>query len=291
MRLITARLKAKEVLGIVNKEKTHMVVINELGLGSDFNFVNMIDLITRITSEELDKLSKVDFSKATGIHALSDIEILAPIPNPKHDIICLGVNYAAHAAEFGNDVPEAPIFFGKRAATTTGHLGALDGHLEVDEFLDYEVELAVIIGKKVKKLNPEDVEECIFGYSVFNDFSLRTLQRAHKQWFLGKGADGFATMGPWIVTKEELPMPFSLNLYCRVNGEVRQSSNTDLMIHNIKSAISKLSQNITLYPGDIIATGTPSGVGMGFDPPRMLKKGDVVECEVEGIGVLRNTIK
>ena len=288
MKLITARLKntSGEALGIVNKEKTHMAVV-----GFEFNFSNMLDLITRITPEEFDKLSKTDFSKAKDVHALSDIEFLAPIPNPKHDIICLGANYAAHAAELGREAPAIPIFFGKRASTTTGHLGSVDGHLETDEFLDYEVELAVIIGKQAKKIVPENVEEYIFGYSVFNDFTLRTLQNAHKQWYLGKGTDGFTTMGPWIVTKDELPMPFSLNLFCRVNGEVRQSSNTELMIHSIKDAISKLTQNITLYPGDIIATGTPAGVGMGFKPPRMLKKGDTVECEVEGIGVLKNTIK
>jgi len=291
-----------EVLGIVNKEQTHMAVIHGFGLDSEsdsslysildsnFEFQNMLDLITRITPQQFDKLSNADFSKAKEVYALSDIEFLAPIPNPKHDIICLGVNYADHAAELGNEVSPVPVFFGKRAATTTGHLGTLDGHLEVDEFLDYEVELAVIIGKKAKKIKPEEAENYIFGYTVFNDFTLRMLQREHKQWFLGKGADGFTTMGPWIVTKDELSMPFSLNLTSRVNGEVRQSSNTDLMIHSIQDAISKLSQNITLYPGDIIATGTPSGVGMGFDPPRMLKKGDTVECEVQGIGVLRNTI-
>ena len=316
MKLITAKIKTGtvpnatskggafiEVIGIVNKEQTHMAVINELGLdldsnsslysvfASDFNFSNMLDLIERITPHQLEQLSKVNFSKAKEIYALSDIEFLAPIPNPKHDIICLGMNYAAHAEELGNKAPEVPVFFGKRAAITTGHLCTLDGHLEVDKFLDYEVELAVIIGKKAKKIKPEDVEDYIFGYSVFNDFSHRTLQREHKQWLLGKGTDGFVTMGPWIITKNELPMPFSLNLTSRVNGEVRQSSNTDLMIHPIAKAISTLSQNITLFPGDIIATGTPAGVGMGFDPPRMLKKGDVVECEVEGIGVLKNIIK
>ena len=303
MKLITAKIKntSNEVLGIVNKEQTHMAVINGFGLDSgsnsslysvfDFDFSNMLDLITRITPEQLDKLSKADFSKAKEVYALSDIEFLAPIPNPKHDIICLGMNYAAHAEELGNKAPEVPVFFGKRAAITTGHLSKLDGHLEVDKFLDYEVELAVIIGKKAKKIKPENVEEYIFGYTVFNDFSHRTLQREHKQWLLGKGTDGFATMGPWIVTKDELPMPFSLNLTSRVNGEVRQNSNTNLMIHTISKAISTLSQNITLFPGDIIATGTPAGVGMGFDPPRMLKKGDVVECEVENIGVLQNVIK
>ena len=169
-----------------------MAAINALG----FDFCNMLDLIERITPEGLQALSALDFSTAREVYALSDIEFLSPIPKPSHDIICLGVNYAAHAAEFGREAPALPVYFSKRATSTTGHLGTLDGHLDVDEFLDYEVELAVIIGKKAKKIQPEEVEAHIFGYSVFNDFTSRTLQKAHHQWFLGKSTDGFATMGP-----------------------------------------------------------------------------------------------
>jgi len=287
MRLITARLKNnnEEVLGIINPEKSHMANIKALG----FNFSNMLELIRKITPRELERLKSTDFSQ-TELYPLSEIEFLSPIPEPKHDIICLGVNYAAHAAEFGSDAPSVPVYFGKRAATTTGHLATLDGHLDVDAFLDYEVELAVIIGKECKKIKPEDVEDYIFGYSIFNDFTSRTLQKKHMQWFFGKSTDGFAAMGPWIVTKEELSLPFKLSLACRVNGEVRQNSSTDLMVHGIAKVIAEMSQSITLYPGDIIATGTPSGVGMGFDPPKALKAGDVVECEIEGLGILQNTI-
>jgi len=289
MRLITAKLKKdnKELLGILTPEGTHVAEIKALG----FNFNTMLELIERITPQELEKLGQIDLAETKNLFSLADMEFLSPIPKPKHDIICLGVNYAAHAAEFGREAPTVPVYFGKRATSTTGHLGVLDGHLEVDEFLDYEVELAVIIGKEAKKIKPEDVEDYIFGYSVFNDFTSRTLQRGHMQWFLGKSTDGFASMGPWILTKDELKMPFSLSLECRVNGEVRQSSNTDLMVHGINKVISQMSQSITLYPGDIIATGTPSGVGMGFDPPKVLKSGDEVECEVEGVGILKNTIR
>jgi len=286
MRLITARIDKDNVLGIVNSEKTHMAAISTLG----FDFADMTQLITEITPEELDLLSKLDFSSAKKVYPLSEVEFLSPIPKPIHDIICLGVNYAAHAAEFGREAPNVPVYFGKRAATTTGHLQTFDGHLEVDEALDYEVELAVIIGKQAKKIRLEEVEEYIFGYSIFNDLTLRNVQKRHNQWFLGKSVDGFAAMGPWIVTKDEMPMPFSLSLCSRVNGEVRQSSNTDLLVHGIDKVISEMSQSITLYPGDIIATGTPSGVGMGFNPPKMLKKGDVVECEIEGLGVLKNIV-
>ena len=286
MRLITAKLKKGEVLGIVNPEKTHMTEVNSLG----FNFTDMLELISKITPDEMKRLSSVDFSSAKDVYPLSEIEFLSPIPRPLHDVICLGVNYAAHAEEFGVKAPDVPVYFGKRAAQTTGHLATFDGHLEVDQYLDYEVELAVIIGKQAKKIKPEEVEDYIFGYSVFNDLTLRDVQKRHNQWFLGKSVDGFAAMGPWIVTKDEMPMPFSLNLCSRVNGELRQSSNTDLFVHRIEKVISEMSQCITLYPGDIIATGTPSGVGMGFKPPKTLKKGDVVEVEVENVGILKNIV-
>ena len=286
MRLITAKLGKGNVVGIVNKEGTHMAQVSSFG----FDFSDMLDLIGRITPQEFIKLSGVDVSSAKELYPLFEIEFLSPIPKPMHDIICLGVNYAAHAAEFGREAPEVPVYFGKRASTTTGHLQTFDGHLEVDEALDYEAELAVIIGKKAKKIKPEEVEDYIFGYSVFNDITLRNVQKRHNQWYLGKGVDGFAAMGPWIITKDELKMPFSLSLQSRVNGELRQSSNTDLMVHGINKVIAQMSQCMTLYPGDIIATGTPSGVGMGFNPPKTLKKGDVVECEVEGIGVLKNIV-
>jgi len=286
MRLITAKIGKDNVLGVVNFEKTQMAAVNALG----FNFTDMLDLITNITPKEQEMLAKLDFATAKEVYPLAEIEFLSPIPKPPHDIICLGVNYAAHAAEFGREAPDIAVYFGKRAATMTGHLQTFDGHLEVDDALDYESELAVIIGKQAKKISPEEVENYIFGYSVFNDITLRKVQRRHNQWYLGKSVDGFAAMGPWIVTKDELPMPFSLALSSRVNGEPRQDSNTNLMVHGINKVISEMSQTLTLYPGDIIATGTPSGVGMGFDPPRMLKKGDVVECEVEGVGILRNTV-
>jgi len=286
MRFVTAMLGNNEVLGIVNPEKTHIAEINALG----FNFCDMLDLVARITPQELEKLTKTDFASVKA-HPLAETKLLSPIPRPKYDIICLGQNYAAHAEEFGSKPPEVPIYFGKRATSTAGHLSEIDGHFEVDKFMDYEVELAVIIGKEAKKITYETVEDYIFGYSIFNDFTSRSLQKRHHQWYLGKSTDGFASMGPWIVTKDEMPMPFHLSLESRVNGEVRQKSNTELLLHGIEKVLVEMSQSITLYPGDIIATGTPSGVGMGFDPPKMLKSGDVVECEIEGLGILKNFVK
>jgi 2-keto-4-pentenoate hydratase/2-oxohepta-3-ene-1,7-dioic acid hydratase in catechol pathway len=286
MRLITAKLKDREILGLVNPEKTHFVKINTLGV----SFIDMIDLINRITTEEFNLLSKLDFLSIKETYSLSDIEFLSPIPKPMHDIICLGVNYADHAEEFGSNALEVPVYFSKRAAVTTGHLGTLDGHFEVDEHMDYEVELAIIIGKKAKKIQPEIAEDFIFGYTLLNDFTSRVLQKRSSQWYLGKSTDGFAAMGPWIVTRDEIPMPFSLSFCSRVNGEVRQNSNTDFMIHGINKVLSEISQNITLYPGDIISMGTSAGVGMGFDPPKMLKSGDIVECEIEKVGILKNFV-
>ena len=167
----------------------------------------------------------------------------------------------------------------------------MDGHLELDSNLDYEVELAVVIGKGGRDIPPDRAAEHIFGYSVFNDLSARALQKRHNQWYRGKSLDGFAVMGPALVTADEIPFPPLLTLESRVNGEVRQHSNTRLYLSDIPHLIAELSQGMTLEPGDIIATGTPSGVGMGFTPPRWLKSGDVVECEIQGVGLLKTTVR
>ena len=156
--------------------------------------------------------------------------------------------------------------------------------------MDYEAELAVIIGKDAKSVPISEVKNYIFGYTVINDVSARTLQTRHKQWYFGKSLDGFLPMGPCIVTAEEFPYPPRLSIQSRVNGELRQDSSTELMIFGIDHVVSELSAGMTLKAGTIIATGTPAGVGMGFDPPRFLKPGDVVECSIEGIGTLVNRV-
>jgi 2-keto-4-pentenoate hydratase/2-oxohepta-3-ene-1,7-dioic acid hydratase in catechol pathway len=157
--------------------------------------------------------------------------------------------------------------------------------------LDYECELGVIIGKDAKNVKTEDAAEYIFGYTIVNDVSARNLQTRHKQWYFGKSLDGFTPIGPCIVTADEIPFPPKLKITATVNGELRQDSATDLLITGIPEIIAELSSGMTLLPGTIIATGTPSGVGMGFDPPKFLKSGDVVECAVEGIGTLRNIVR
>ena len=168
------------------------------------------------------------------------------------------------------------------------HISGL--HKELTSQLDYEAELAVILKKDAKDVALEDVEDYIFGYTIMNDVSAREVQTAHRQWYFGKSLDGFTPLGPWIVTADSVEFPPKLRIQSRVNGELRQDSNTEQFIHGIAEVVSELSRGMTLKAGTIIATGTPAGVGMGFDPPRFLKPGDVVECVIEGIGTLKNPV-
>ena len=228
---------------------------------------------------------------------LSTVKLLAPIPRPRQDVICLGINYKAHAdeaeqysTEFKKERP-IPIYFSKRVTEAVGPEGFIESHPGLVERLDYEAELALIIGKTARNVPAEQAAEYIFGYTVLNDVSARVLQTSHKQWYFGKSLDGFTPIGPCIVTADEIPFPPKLKISASVNGELRQDSTTDLLITGIADIIAELSSGMTLLPGTIIATGTPSGVGMGFDPPRFLKSGDIVECTIEKIGTLRNTVR
>lgn len=228
---------------------------------------------------------------------LSMVTLLAPIPHPRQDIICLGINYRDHAEEAARFSGDAfrkerpiPIYFSKRVAEAVPPNGWIDSHPGLVEQLDYEAELAVVIGRTAKDVPANQAGEYIFGYTILNDVSARVLQTAHKQWYFGKGLDGFTPMGPWITTADEVAFPPALAISSKVNGELRQHSNTSLLMTGIAEIIEELSSGITLLPGTIIATGTPAGVGMGFDPPKFLKSGDVVECTIEGIGTLCNTV-
>lgn len=229
---------------------------------------------------------------------LSMVTLLAPIPHPRQDIICLGINYRDHAEEAARFSGDAfrkerpiPIYFSKRVAEAVPPNGWIDSHPGLVEQLDYEAELAVVIGRTAKDVPANQAGEYIFGYTILNDVSARVLQTAHKQWYFGKGLDGFTPMGPWITTADEVAFPPALAISSKVNGELRQHSNTSLLMTGIAEIIEELSSGITLLPGTIIATGTPAGVGMGFDPPKFLKSGDVVECAIEGIGTLCNTVR
>ena len=213
-------------------------------------------------------------------------------------MICLGMNYMDHSAEaakWGKDdfVKNAgkAVYFSKRAAYIVGPGGEIDPHFDIVDGLDYEAELAVVLGKDAYRVSKEDAFDYVLGYSVLNDVSARNLQKAHKQFYFGKSLDTHTTMGPWIVTRDELPGAPELDIRCFINGEKRQDSNTRYMIFGVAEVIAELSQGMTLKAGTIIAMGTPAGVGMGFEPPKYLSCGDVVRCEIDGIGVLENPVK
>lgn len=229
---------------------------------------------------------------------LSKVPLLAPIVRPRQDVICLGINYDAHAEEAGRFSDEAfggerpyTIYFSKRVTQATAPGGKVPSYPGLVDSLDYEVELGVVVGKTAKAVAEEDASSYIFGYTIVNDISARNLQTRHKQWYLGKSLDGFTPIGPCIVTADEVGDAQSLGISCRVNGELRQSSNTRYMIKTCAGALAELSQGMTLLPGTIIATGTPAGVGMGMKPPVFLKAGDVITCEIEKIGRLENTVE
>lgn len=230
-------------------------------------------------------------AQAEALVKLRRTRLLAPIPTPRKNIILLGVNYQEHIDEGANlravkiTTPEAPVFFTKPATSVIGHQGRVIAH-SATKRLDWEVELAVVIGKKGKDIPREKVNDYIFGYTICLDMTARELQRRHMQWFKGKSLDTFCPLGPWIVHKSAMPDPQNVRLACRVNGTTMQDGTTRDMIFDIPTTIEQLSQGMTLEPGDIISTGTPSGVGYARTPPIFLKPGDKVEAEVEGIGVL-----
>jgi len=234
-------------------------------------------------------------------HPLEGARLLAPIPAPPHNVMCVGKNYHAHAHEFtksGYDagataadaIPTHPIIFTKPSSSISGPYDDIPLWPGLDEAVDYEAELAVVIGKGGRFIPRERALEHVFGYTVINDVTARDLQRVHKQWFLGKGIDGFGPMGPWITLAGEVDVA-DLRVTCRVNGEVRQDSSTADLIFDVPTLIETISRSVTLSPGDVIATGTPEGVGIGFSPPRFLQDGDVVEVEIAGLGTIRNTVR
>ena len=225
--------------------------------------------------------------------------LLAPIPWPAMYVFCVGKNYHEHAKEFAGSgfdatakevVPEAPVVFSKPPTSVIGPGEPIPSHLDPTNSVDYEGELAVVIGRAGRGLRKADALSHVFGYTVVNDVTARTLQHKHRQWILGKGIDGFCPMGPAILTADEVPDPAALRVVTHVNGEKRQDAPVSDLIFDIPTLIEAISAGITLEPGDIIATGTPAGVGIGFDPPRFLKPGDTVRVEVPGIGALENPV-
>ncbi|MDQ2680409.1 MAG: fumarylacetoacetate hydrolase family protein [Candidatus Eremiobacteraeota bacterium] len=257
--------------------------------------------VREITCDSLIDYIGIDSRERARYHgaltvALRDARLAAPI-RPRKNVFCVGRNYLEHAKEGARaggrelKLPDVPTFFTKAPTAIADPDATLELQARISPHYDYEAELAVIIGKTVRDVSEADAFDAVFGYACLNDLTARDLQRAHLQWFKGKSLDHSCPIGPWIVGKDDLPNPGRLSIELRLNGERRQFSNTSQMIFPIPNLIAELSKGMTLEPGDIIATGTPDGVGFARTPPEFLKDGDVIEIEIAKIGVLRNLIR
>lgn len=236
-----------------------------------------------------------------GALSLSQLTVLAPIPLPARNIFCVGKNYRAHAHEFAksgfdssatgedNVIPTAPIVFTKAPETVIASGDEIEYPTGVSDSIDYEAELGVVIGKGGRRISKANALDHVFGYTIINDMTARDLQSKHKQWFIGKSLDTFCPMGPWLATSDEVDAS-NLHLQCWVNGELRQDANTSDLIFDVPTLIETLSAGLTLQPGDVIATGTPAGVGIGFEPPKYLLRGDEIAIEITGLGRLVNRL-
>jgi 2-keto-4-pentenoate hydratase/2-oxohepta-3-ene-1,7-dioic acid hydratase in catechol pathway len=253
---------------------------------------DMVDLIRRYGE------IKPGLSANGAALPLSSVRLLAPIPHPVRNIFCVGKNYLDHAREFagsgyeagavkGAEIDEYPAVFTKPASTVVGTGDTVSLHPHITSAVDYEVELTLVIGKGGRDIPAERAYDHIWGYTIVNDVTARDRQRNHKQWFMGKALDTFCPMGPWITTADEVDAE-NLDVKCWVNGELRQNANTRDLIFNIPTLIATISAGLTLEPGDLIATGTPAGVGLGFNPPKFLKPGDEVSMSITGLGTLTN---
>jgi 2-keto-4-pentenoate hydratase/2-oxohepta-3-ene-1,7-dioic acid hydratase in catechol pathway len=308
MRFLTFLRKNESRVGLMGPED-HIIDLVELNWrylkGGSANYLNSMQTFIEAGTKALGLAKKASkyvagrdeeglkkLRQTGALLKLSQVKILSPIPWPRKNVVLLGINYKEHIEEGARaraielKYPEAPVFFTKPATSVVGHLGKVIHH-KATERLDYEIELAVIMGKKGRDIPKEKVYDYIFGYTICLDMTARDLQRKHGQWFKGKSLDTYCPLGPWIVHKSALPNPQALRLICRVNGQVMQDDNTNNMIFDIPTTIEALSSGMTLEPGEIISTGTPSGVGFARVPPFFLKPGDKVEGEVEGIGILQ----
>ncbi|MEA4816571.1 MAG: fumarylacetoacetate hydrolase family protein [Lachnospiraceae bacterium] len=292
MKFLTYQYHGVEILGILTDKGVYNV--KDFGL----NYASMNELIVNITDEEMKTLKLAVKNRFKPLN-FEDIKLLAPIPYPLQDVLCLGLNYADHAKEYSShkketeETAEKPVavYFSKRVNKASASGDLIPKHEEIVTGLDYEVELGVVIKKDAWQVKEEEAFDYVFGYTIINDVTSRDIQSRHKQWYFGKSLDGFLPMGPVLVTEDEFERPPVLKITAKVNGELRQSSSTSLLIHGIAKVICELTKGMTLKAGTIIATGTPAGVGLGFNPPKYLKSGDVVECEIEKIGVLENTVE
>lgn len=294
MKFVSYRQRDSETVevGLLDASGDRVLPVSSCWTGPGPTPVDLLGVI------DAGKNAAFDTSRSPGL-ALADVSLVAPIPRTRRNVFCIGRNYAEHAAEFhksGYDAsggpqvqPDAPIFFTKPATTIIGPNATIEPHPGLTSELDYEAELAVIIGRGGRGIARANALEHVWGYTIINDVTARDLQKRHKQWFLGKSLDTFCPMGPWAVTADEVGRD-PLEVTCHVNGEERQRASTADLIFDIPTIIETLSAGITLEPGDVIATGTPKGVGIGFEPPRFLKAGDVVRIAITRLGMLQNTV-
>jgi 2-keto-4-pentenoate hydratase/2-oxohepta-3-ene-1,7-dioic acid hydratase in catechol pathway len=301
MKLVTTRSGKGYGLGaVVGEDVLDLNAAFGAHLGGSFkdkkvtppDMLSLIDLGQEGLNEAKKAVKASEGSKY--LTPLKRVKLAAPIPRPRKNIVCLGLNYAEHVREGSKpgqaprDLPPVPVYFTKPPTAVTGPYDDVI-YSKATEKLDYEAELSFVIGKTAKWVPEDKVYDYIYGYMAFNDVSARDLQRNHQQWFRGKSLDTFAPMGPYLVTKDEVEDPQAVDVWCTVNGVERQHANTSDMIFSIRKIVNVLSSGITLEPGDIFATGTPSGVGSAH-PLGFLKVGDVVECGVDKIGVIKNKI-
>jgi 2-keto-4-pentenoate hydratase/2-oxohepta-3-ene-1,7-dioic acid hydratase in catechol pathway len=300
MKLLTYKTQDTEPrLGFIHNNQ--VIDMEDFGEISNFplptSMLELIDMGFELVEELNDMIAETDAELFDEIaYEMDEVTFLAPIPKPRKNIIGIGLNYTEHVAESARTLdttgklPQKPIIFSKPPTTVTATNTEIIKNTKLTEQLDWEVELAVVIAKKGKYVPKADAMDYVFGYTVINDISARDCRR-EGQWIVSKGQDTFAPMGPILVTKDEVENPHNLNLSLKVNGVEKQNSNTKFLLFNINDLIEDLSIVFTLEPGDIIATGTPSGVGAGRNPQEWLYDGDVVEATVEGIGTIVNTVK
>ena len=294
MRLVTFSANGIQQAGVVAADGTY-VAITDLIPGAPADMLGLIaagpELLARLQSAA---------ARAQGGVSAASAQLLAPIPHPRRDVFAVGWNYLEHFEEGQGmrgpqddkqEIPEYPALFSKLPETVVGPEAPVWHPAPHSDQLDWEVELAVIIGREGRDIQPEQALDYVFGYTIANDVSVRDVQRRHGgQWFKGKNFDSHCPMGPWIVTPDEVGDPQNVRLTTRINGVIKQDSNTRFMVYQIPRIIQEFSRGVVLYPGDVIITGTPEGVGFARKPPEFLKVGDLMELEIEHIGVLRNRV-
>lgn len=297
MKLVTFTHRGRTRLGLVDSDKNAVIDLSVAAPKLPSDMTALIELGDRAL-KALDSASRT--RKKEARLPLSRVTVRAPIPTPRRNVLCVGKNYYDHALEFDKSgfnatkgdsaIPELPIIFTKAPSSVSGPGDPIPGYLDPTKSVDYEVELGVVIGTGGRGITKRNAFKHVYGYTIINDVTARHLQADHKQWFLGKSIDGFCPMGPWLVTADEVGNVKKLRVESKVNGEVRQSALVKDLIFDIPTLIATLSRSMTLQPGDVIATGTPAGVGIGFKPPKFLKKGDVVTLTIDRLGVLENTV-